>query len=129
MAYSEALAGRVREMLGERPDLTERKMFGGIAFMLGGNMCLGVIRDDLMVRVGPEAHEEALRHPGARPMDFAGRPMKGMVFVDESGYGQRDGLSRWVDTAVGFAASLPSKEAGSGVKTRQRRASQAKPRS
>ena len=82
VAYDEALAGRVRALLAAESNVTERKMFGGLCLMIGGNMCCGVQEDKLMVRVGPERHEAALGRPGARPMDFTGRPMRGMVYVD-----------------------------------------------
>ena len=89
MAYDEALAERIRALLAGRDAVTERKMFGGIAFMVGGNMACGVIHDDLMVRVGPDAHDAALAEPHARPMDFAHRPMRGMVYVDPDGVALR----------------------------------------
>ena len=110
MAYDEKLAGRVREALGERPGLTERKMFGGLAFMLGGNMCCGIVKDELMVRVGADRHAEALAQPNARPMDFTGRSMKGMVFVSEDGCRTAASLRRWVDLGATFALSLPTME-------------------
>ena len=111
MPYNEQLAERIRAIVGDGPGLTERKMFGGIAFMLNGNMFCGVIRDDLMARVGPDRHEEALASPGARLMDFAARPMKGMVFVSPEGYGSDDQLRGWVEQTLEFASSLPVKKA------------------
>ena len=86
MAYDEGLAQRIREALTERDDVTEKKMFGGLAFLLGGNMCCGVVGDELMVRVGAAAYSEALTQPYARQMDFTGRPMRGMVYVDCEGF-------------------------------------------
>ena len=109
MAYDEALAARTRAALAGRPEVTERKMFGGIAFMVAGNMAVGVIGEDLMARVGPDAHDDALAEPHVRPMDFAGRPMKGMVYVDPGGIGTQEALRRWVDRSADFAASLPPK--------------------
>jgi TfoX/Sxy family transcriptional regulator of competence genes len=109
MAFDEALADRVRDMLGARADVSERKMFGGIAFMVGGNMAVGVIKDDLMVRLDPADAEKALAEPHARPMDFTGRPMKGMVYVDRSGTADEEDLASWVDAGADFAASLPPK--------------------
>lgn len=109
MAYDEHLAERVGRALARRPGLTEKKMFGGIAFMLNGNMCCGIVKDDLMVRVGPQAHDEALAQPHARPMDFAGRPMKGMVYVDPAGVRSDGALAAWVQRGVDFAAALPPK--------------------
>ena len=109
MAYDEALAGRIRQTLAGRGAVSERKMFGGIAFMVGGNMACGVIRQDLMVRVGPDAHDAAVAEPHVRPMDFAHRPMRGMVYVDPDGVRSADDLARWVDAGATFAASLPPK--------------------
>jgi len=106
MAYDEALADRVRDVLAPRADVTERKMFGGIAFMVGGNMAVGVLGDDLMVRVEPTDAEQALREPHTRPMDFTGKPMKGMLFVDSSGTEADEDLAGWVDAGADFAASL-----------------------
>jgi TfoX/Sxy family transcriptional regulator of competence genes len=108
MPYNPEIAQRVQKALEGQDGLTERKMFGGIAFMLRGNMCCGVTNDDLMVRVGAEALEDALVQPYARPMDFTGRPMKGFVFVDAAALGDRD-LKRWVQRGVTFAGSLPAK--------------------
>ena len=110
MAYNEQLAERIRAVVGDDPGLSERKMFGGIAFMLNGNMFCGITRDDLMVRVGPDRFEEALASSGARPMDFTGRPMKGMVFVGSEGYGTDDQLRGWVAQTLEFARSLPAKK-------------------
>jgi TfoX/Sxy family transcriptional regulator of competence genes len=109
VAYDEELAGRVRAMLEGQAGLSERKMFGGIAFMLNGNMVCGVVKDDLMVRVGAANHEEALARPHARPMDFTNRPMKGMVFVGPTGVDSDQHLKSWVDLGLGYAASLPPK--------------------
>ena len=114
MAYDEGLAQRLREVL-ERHDgvvlesLVEKKMFGGLAFMLQGNMCCGVSGDELMLRVGPAANEEALARPHARPMDFTGKPLKGFVYVEEEGFESDDDLSSWLDLSVRFALSLPAK--------------------
>jgi len=85
MPYDEQLAERVRAVLAGQPGLTERKMFGGLAFMLAGNMCVGVEHDRLMVRLGQDLYEEALTRPHAATMDFIGRPMKGFVFVAPGG--------------------------------------------
>ena len=109
MAYDEVLAVRIREVLTEQEGVTERKMFGGIAFMVGGNMACGVVRDHLMVRVRPDAHDEAMAQPHARPMDFNGRPMRGMIYVDPDGIASSKDLSRWVRLGASFAASLKSK--------------------
>ena len=109
MAYDESLAQRVREVLEARSDLTERKMFGGIAFMIAGNMAVGVIDDDLMVRLDPADARDALAEAHARPMDFTGRPPKNMVFVDSAGTSADDDLVAWVERGADYAASLPPK--------------------
>lgn len=109
MPYNEELASQVRVSLGPLAGLTEKKMFGGLAFMLNGNMCVGVTNDDLMVRVGPHEHEELLSLPHARPMDFTGRPMKGFVFVGLEGLAEADVLKEWVGRGIGFAQTLPKK--------------------
>ena len=108
MAFDEALADRVREILAPRPELSERRMFGGIAFMLAGNMCCGVIGEDLMVRPGDDG-EAALAEPHTRPMDFTGKPMKSTIYVDPEGTGDDVELARWVEAGADFAASLPPK--------------------
>ncbi len=109
MAYDEQLAERVRQVLGNQDGIRERKMFGGLAFMLHGNMSVGVINDELTVRCGPDRHQEALERPHARPMDFTGRPMKGSVFVPQPGIGSDADLQEWVQLGVDFAESLPRK--------------------
>jgi TfoX/Sxy family transcriptional regulator of competence genes len=108
MAYDEQLAERVREELQADPAYSERKMFGGLCFMLHGNMCTGVVGDRLMLRLGQEAAQTALEQPHVSPMDFTGRPMKGMVYVDQDAL-QGAALARWVDQAATFARTLPPK--------------------
>src|SRR3970040_1236141 len=85
MAYDETLAQRIREAVGPRPDVSERKMFGGLCFTTGGNMFVGIVKDELMVRIDKADHEASLLKPGARPMDFTGRTMTGMLFVGAPG--------------------------------------------
>ncbi|GMG87412.1 TfoX/Sxy family protein [Biformimicrobium ophioploci] len=109
MAYSEGLAERVRELVTEMPGLTEKKMFGGLAFMLNGNMACGVLGEELMVRVGPDGYDDALEQRYTRPMDYTGRPIKGMVYVEEDAISEDDGLGSWVTRGVDFAGSLPPK--------------------
>lgn len=109
MAYDEELAHRVRRALGSLDNITERKMFGGLAFMLNGNMCCGVDKSNLVVRTGPDHYEEALQRPNARVFDLTGRPMRGFVYVDEEGLGEDSALQDWVNSAVTFAGSLPPK--------------------
>ena len=109
MAYDEALATRVRESLGENPEINERKMFGGIAFMLSGNMAVGVSKDDLMVRIDPDDQDEALAQPGVRLFDMTGRPMKGWILVAPEATEDDTDLLRWVEAGLDFAGSLPPK--------------------
>jgi TfoX/Sxy family transcriptional regulator of competence genes len=109
MAFDQALADRVRDALAPRAGVSERKMFGGIAFMIEGNMAVGVIGEDLMVRLDPADAERALEEPHTRPMDFTGRPMKNMVFVDTGGTAADPALAGWVDAGADFASSLPPK--------------------
>jgi TfoX/Sxy family transcriptional regulator of competence genes len=109
VAYSDELVERVRDRLVETKGVTELKMFGGWGVTVHGNMAVGVMDNDLIVRVGPEAFDAALRRPGARPFDFTGRPMTGWVFVDGATVSNTRSLNRWVDQGVTFAQSLPRK--------------------
>jgi TfoX/Sxy family transcriptional regulator of competence genes len=109
MAYDEGLAQRVREVLGERPGLVERKMFGGIGFMIRGNMACGVREDRLIIRVGPDDYQRAVMEPHTRPFDMTGRPMTGWVFVVPEGYASGDDLRAWVQQGLDFALTLPPK--------------------
>jgi TfoX/Sxy family transcriptional regulator of competence genes len=110
MAFDEKLAARLRRLLSDRDDVSERAMFGGLTFMLGGHMCCGVNRDELIVRVHPDDESAALTRPHARRMDFTRRPMRGFVTVGPEGLRGR-ALSRWVRQAVAYAESLPSTRA------------------
>jgi TfoX N-terminal domain len=109
MAYDHALAEQLRVALGDRADVSEREMFGGIAFLVGGNMAVGVTGDALMVRVGPDAHDAALGLPGAGPFTISPRPMRGWVTVQPIGFATDADLRAWVDRGVAHAASLPPK--------------------
>ena len=109
MAYDESLAHRVRKMLAPVGDISERKMFGGLAFMLSGNMCCCIEKSNLIVRTGPEQYDTALQRPHARVCDFTGRPMRGFVYVDEEGVREDSGLRDWLALSVKFASSLPPK--------------------
>lgn len=109
MACDEGLAQRVREVMAELPGYVEKKMFGGIGFMLQGNMACGVLGEDLIVRVGPDAYQDALAHPSTGVFDLTGRPMKGWVVVTAEGYESDGDLLDWVRQGVAFAASLPPK--------------------
>ena len=109
MPYDERLAERVDLLLSVQDGVTARKMFGGLAFMLNGNMSVGIHQDRLMVRVGPEGYEDALERPHCKPMDITGRPMKGWVMVDAEGVADDAELDAWVQLGVEFASSLPDK--------------------
>lgn len=108
MAYDEALAERIRDRLAELPGVTDKRMFGGVAFLTEGNMTVGVTGDDLMVRVGPDATDEALAQPGARIFDMTGRPMRGWIVVDGAELDD-DALTEWIERARAFVATLPPK--------------------
>lgn len=111
MAYDEKLAERIRKVLGgKRKGVTEKQMFGGVAFLLDGKMFVGIVKDELMVRVGPDGHEKAIAKPHARTMDFTGRPMKGYVFVKPEGLTRDAALATWVDWAADHIATLPAKK-------------------
>ncbi|MFE1988121.1 TfoX/Sxy family protein [Streptomyces mirabilis] len=109
MAYDEGLAERIRERLGTDPDIAEKRMFGGMAFLHRGHMAVGVTGDDLMVRVGPDTTEQALTRPGTRIFDMTGRPMRGWVVVTGSTVAEDEVLGEWIDKGCAFAASLPPK--------------------
>ena len=110
MAYNEALADRIRTQLKRRRGITEKKMFGGVCFLVNRNMAFGIVGDELMVRVGPEAYEDALAQRHARDMDFTGRPMKGMVYVAPMGFHKDADLKAWMERGLKFARSLPAKD-------------------
>lgn len=116
MAYDEGLAERIRSLLEDHPRVTEKKMFGGVAFLLDGLMFVGIVKNDLMVRVGPDQHEAALKQPHVRPMDFSGRPMAGYVYVAPAGITEEDELDRWVRLAAKHVATLPKKKASATKK-------------
>lgn len=109
MAFDEKLATRLREIYSDRDDVTEKKMFGGIAFMVAGHMSCGVVGDVLMARVGSERHERALKRKHTRPMDFTGRPMKGFIYVDPPGISTARQLRSWIETSLEFIETLPEK--------------------
>ena len=109
MAYDEQLGERVRGFLSPFPKVTERRMFGGLAFLLQGNMCCGVVGEELMVRVGRESYEAALHEPHVREMDFTGRPLRGFIYVAEEGLKSQGDLRAWVERGARYAESLPAK--------------------
>jgi len=109
MAYDHDLANRIREQLADEDAVTEREMFGGIAFLVSGNMAVGVSREQLMVRVGKEHADEALAELHTRPFDMTGRPMKAWVLVERAGFETDEQLADWVGRGVAYARSLPPK--------------------
>lgn len=102
MAYDEKLAARVRQALAGRRGVEEKKMFGGLTFMLRGSMCCGVLKEELILRVGPDRAGEALKSPHARPFDFTGRPLKGIITVAPAGCRTSPMIKKWVGLAVDF---------------------------
>jgi hypothetical protein len=109
MAYDEGLATRIRDAIGNRSGLAEKRMFGGLAFLVHGNMACGVRGEDLIVRLAADAADAVQGEPGVRPFDLTGRPMKGWLMVAADGHAEDDDLRRWVDRGVAYAASLPPK--------------------
>ena len=110
MAYAEQLAQRIRQLLAGRPDIEEKKMFGGIAFMARNYMACGVNGDELMVRIGPDRYEELLQLPHAREMDFTGRALKGMLYIDAAGIDKDEDLRAWLQRSLDFVDTLPPKK-------------------
>lgn len=109
MAYDEGLAQRLREIFADREDVEEKKMFGGLAFMVSGNMCCGVVGEELMARVGPDQYESALKRAHARQMDFTGKALKGFVYVGVEGIQSDRDLKSWVRRCQQFVSTLPAK--------------------
>lgn len=109
MAFDEGLAERIREFLQHKPNYSEKKMFGGLAFMQDGHMFVGIVGDVLMARVGPDAYQQALGRSHVREMDFTGKPMKGYVFVDPPGFENDEMLENWIAECCSFAQTLPAK--------------------
>lgn len=110
MAYNERLAERVRSYFTRRKGVEEKRMFGGLCFMLNGHMCCGIEKDRLMIRVLPDRYEELLKNSHARKMDFIGKPLKGFLFISEAGYRTAGGLSSWLDEAIECVKSKPPKK-------------------
>lgn len=109
MAYSQSLAGRVRDVLSPRRGIEERKMFGGVGFLLNSHMLVGVWKDSLVVRLSPNVAERALQEPDVGPFDITGRPMRGWVLVAPAGLEGDDQIRSWVDRACRFVQTLPPK--------------------
>lgn len=117
MAYDVTLAQRVRSALATHRNVGERKMFGGIAFMVENHMACGIAGDKLMLRVGPARYDELLAKPHVEPMDFTGRPLRGMVYVRAPGTRTEAALRKWVDLAVHVAETSPAKPRGATRKS------------
>ena len=109
MAFDDRLAIRVRDVLAEVPDVSERRMFGGLAFLVGGHMACGIVGRDLMLRLGEAGADAALDRPHVRPMDFTGRPIRTMVYVAGEGIVADSALRRWLERAVEYVRALPPK--------------------
>ena len=109
MAFDEELAGRVRKRLAGQKGLTEKKMFGGLAFLLNGNMCCGVHRRELIVRLDPAQTGTALAEPHSRIFDLSGRPMKGWILIEPAGLADEPALAKWLRLGTKYAASMPKK--------------------
>ncbi len=109
MAYDDGLADRVRALLAGKPGVREQKMFGGLCFMLNGNMASGILGNELVIRVGKENLNEALALPHSRPFDMTGRPMRSFVYVAAEGLAEDEGLADWAQRGFAYAQSLPPK--------------------
>jgi TfoX/Sxy family transcriptional regulator of competence genes len=109
MAFDEHLAERVRRMVGKRQGLSEKRMFGGLAFLLHGNMSCGIHGGELIVRIDPETTGAALGEPGTRVFDITGRPMRGWLLVSANALGDEAALKRWLHRSLDYAATLPRK--------------------
>ena len=120
MAYDVHLADRIRSILKDAGEFSEKKMFGGLAFMVNGHMCCGVLKTDLVLRLTPEEADAALREPHNRPLDFTGKPMKSMIYVSAIGTDSDQALENWVGSAVKFAHSFPEKKSADKSGTRRR---------
>lgn len=110
MAYDEGLAERLNDYFGDRNDVEVKKMFGGLCFMVSNHMCCGIIGETLMARVGPVNYSECLSKKHVREMDFTGKAMKGMIYIDPEGIAEDSDLEKWVGMCEKFVASLPPKK-------------------
>jgi TfoX/Sxy family transcriptional regulator of competence genes len=109
MPYSESLASRIRDVLARNRNIKEKKMFGGVGFLLSGNMLVGVWKNSLIVRLGPHNYEAALLEPHVREFDITGKPMKGWVMIEPDGIDDDSQLTNWIQRATTFVKSLPKK--------------------
>ena len=109
MSYDPAAAARLRQLLSGRSDVAEKKMVGGLSFLVNGNMCCGITGLALMIRVGAESREKALREPHVRPMLLGGRVLSGFICIEPAGYAADEALASWVQRGLDFACGLPAK--------------------
>ena len=109
MAFDESLAARIRDILARRKGIEEKKMFGCVGFLLNGNVLVGVWKDSLIVRLGPEEGEKALKEPHVKPFDITGKPMRGWALIEKEGVADEDQLNDWIRRAMQFVAGMPSK--------------------
>lgn len=112
MTYEEKLAAQIAEVLKGKREVSQKKMFGGLCFLLNGNMLCGIAKGKLVARVGPDHYEKALRLKNTAPMDFTGKPLKGMVYVLPEGTKSKTSVKRWVEKSVAFVQTLPKKNKG-----------------
>ena len=120
MAYDVHLADRIRSILQSAGEFSDKKMFGGLAFMVNGHMCCGVLKTDLVLRLTPEEAATSLRQPHTRPMDFTGKPMKSMIYVSAIGTDSDKALAAWLESAVTLARSVPEKRSARRAATARR---------
>lgn len=110
MAYDKGLAQRIREQFANCQNITEKEMFGGLCFMVSDHMCVGIVKDTLMARVGPQNYVKSLRREHVREMDFTGKPLKGMVYVAPEGVESDEDLKEWINLCMAFVSTLPPKK-------------------
>ena len=123
MAYDVHLADRIRSIMNTAGEFSEKKMFGGLTFLVNGQMCCGVLKNDLVLRLTPEQADTALRQPHTRPMDFTGKPMKSMIYVSPLGTDSDQALEAWVHSAVSLTRTAPGKKSRPGSDRANRRSS------
>ena len=109
MAYDEVLASCIQDVLSGEPGLVAKKMFGGVGYLVQGNMACGVHKDMLVVRVGPDAYDQSMGYPHTRPFDMTGKAMKGWIMVEPAGFASEEDLKVWVQSGLDFALTLPPK--------------------
>lgn len=116
MAFNEKLNDRIREALVDVPKVEEKHMFGGTCYMVDGKMCVGVVKDEMMCRIGPKVYEEALERKGCKQMIFTGKPMKGYVFVTEDGMKSKKDFDYWISLCLAFNKEAKSSKKPTGKK-------------